>query len=201
MVALRSDQGWPCYWRLGSSYAETWRVDLMGYIIVKNVLSNPSWLENIRLDNVRLFVSHDPSAPYENTRTAIVLRQARSFSRKDSQIRWGQPQSETWRSGLTAEDVEDLRFDTLDVEAAPASTAPVIEITNANKVTLQAPRAETTHLAGSGTREVRCKKRAKGSVPTVIAGRPISTTIVQIVPVLSPNETKTGERGETQANT
>ncbi len=114
-----------------------------------------SWLENIHLDNVRLFVSHDPSAPYENTRTAIALRQARGFSMKDTQIRWGQSQSETWRSGLTAEDVEDLRFDTLDVQAAPASTAPVIELTNANKVTLQSLRAETIHLAGNGTREVR----------------------------------------------
>jgi len=114
-----------------------------------------SWLENIRLDNIRLSVSHDPSAPYENTRTAIALRQARSFSMKDTQIRWGQPQSGTWRSGLTAEDVEDLRFDTLDVQPAPASTAPVIELTNANKVILQSVRAETIHLAGNGTREVR----------------------------------------------
>jgi len=114
-----------------------------------------SWLENIHLDNLRLFVSHDPSAPYENTRTAIALRQARGFSMKDTQIRWGQPQSETWRSGLTAEDVEDLRFDTLDVQTAPASTAPVIELTNASKVTLQSLRAETIHLAGNGTRELR----------------------------------------------
>lgn len=114
-----------------------------------------SWLENIHLDNVRLFVSHDPSAPYENTRTAIALRHARGFSMKDCQIRWGQPQSETWRSALTAEDVEDLRFDTLDAQAAPASTAPVIELTNAHRATLQSLRAETIHLAGSGTREVR----------------------------------------------
>ena len=114
-----------------------------------------SWLENIHLDNVRLFVSHDPSAPYENTRTAIALRQARGFSMKDAQIRWGQPLSDTWRSGLTAEDVEDLRFDTLDVQAAPASTAPVVELANANEAILQSLRAKTIHLAGSGTREVR----------------------------------------------
>lgn len=114
-----------------------------------------SWLENIHLDNVRLFVAHDPAAPYENTRAAVALRQARGFSMKDTQIRWGQPQSETWRSGLTAEDVEDLRLDTLDVQAAPASTASVMEITNAEKVTLQSVRAETIHLAGNRTREVR----------------------------------------------
>ena len=114
-----------------------------------------SWLENIHLDNVRLFVAHDPAAPYESTRTAIALRQARNFSIKDSQIRWEQPHSATWQSGLTAEDVEDLRLDTVDVEAAPASTAPVIELTNATKATLQSLRAETIHLAGKATREIR----------------------------------------------
>ncbi len=114
-----------------------------------------SWLEDIHLDNVRLFVSHDPAGPYENTRTAIALREARNFSMKDCQIRWEQPLSATWRSGLTAEDVEDLRLDTVDVEAAPASSSPVIELTNAKKVTLGSVRAKTIHLAGKGTREVR----------------------------------------------
>jgi polygalacturonase len=114
-----------------------------------------SWLENIHLDNVRLFVSHDPAAPYENTRTAIALRQARNFLMKDVQVRWDQPRSATWRSGLTAEDVEHLELDTVDVEAAPASTAPVIELTNARTVTLRSSRAETIHLAGKATREVR----------------------------------------------
>lgn len=114
-----------------------------------------SWLENIHLDNVRLFVSHDPAAPYENTRAAIALRQARRFSIKDSQIRWDEPHSPTWRSGLTAEDIGDLRLDTLDVEAAPGSTAPVIDLKNANRATLASLGAETVHLAGKGTRQVR----------------------------------------------
>ncbi|MGB2669673.1 MAG: glycosyl hydrolase family 28 protein [Candidatus Acidiferrum sp.] len=114
-----------------------------------------SWLENIHLDNVQLFVSHDPAAPYENTRNAIALRQARNFSIKDSEIRWEQPHSGTWRSGLAAEDVEDLRLDTVEVETAPASTAPSIELTNTKNVTLQSLRAKTIHLVGKGTREVR----------------------------------------------
>ena len=113
-----------------------------------------SWLENIHFDNVRLFLSHDPAGPYENTRTAIALRQARNFSMKDVEIRWEQPYSTTWRSALTAEDVEDLRIDTVDMEAAPASTSPVIELTNANNVTLQSSEAATIHL-GKNTHRVR----------------------------------------------
>jgi hypothetical protein len=92
-----------------------------------------SWLENIHLDNVRLFVAHDPAAPYENCRTAFALRHARNLSMKDIQIRWDRPHSATWRSSLTAEDVDDLQLDTMDLEAAPASIAPVIELTNVKK--------------------------------------------------------------------
>ncbi len=113
-----------------------------------------SWLENIHLDNVRLFVSHDPSAPYETTRAAMALRQARNFSMRDCEIRWGQPPAATWRSGLTAEDVDGLRLDTVSVEAAPASSAPVIELTNAQDVTLRSSSAKTILLTGKNTREV-----------------------------------------------
>jgi polygalacturonase len=114
-----------------------------------------SWLENIHLDNVRLFVAHDPAAPYENCRTAFALRHARNLSMKDIQIRWDRPHSATWRSSLTAEDVDDLQLDTMDLETAPASIAPVIELTNVKKAMLRSLRAETIHLVGKGTREVR----------------------------------------------
>ena len=114
-----------------------------------------SWLENINFENIRLFVSRDPAGPYENTHTAMALRNARNFSLRDVEIRWEQPYSSTWRSGLTAENVEELQCDTLDVQAAPASTAPVIELTNAKKITLRSSHAETIHLAGTDTREVR----------------------------------------------
>jgi hypothetical protein len=113
-----------------------------------------SWLENVHLDNVRLFVSHDPAAPYETTRAAMALRQARNFSMRDCEIRWDQPHAATWQSGLTAEDVDGLRLDTVSVEAAPASGAPVIELTNAQDVTLQSSSAKTIRLAGKNTREV-----------------------------------------------
>jgi polygalacturonase len=114
-----------------------------------------SWLENIQLDNVKLFVSHDPAASYEATRAALTLRHARNFSMKDVEIRWDQPHAATWRSGLTAEDVDDLRLDGLNVEAAPGSGAAAIELKNAAKVTLLSSRGETIHLTGKGTRQVR----------------------------------------------
>ncbi len=114
-----------------------------------------SWLEGIHFENVRLFVSRDPAGPYENTRAAMVVRDARSFSMRDVEIRWEEPYSNAWRSGLSVEDVEDLQCDHVDVQAAPVSTEPVIELKNVDKITLRSSRAETIHLAGSRTREVR----------------------------------------------
>lgn len=114
-----------------------------------------SWLENIHFDHVRLFVSHDTAAPYENTRTAMALRQARNFSMRDVQIHWDEPYSAMWRSGLTAEDIEDLGLDAVEIEAAPRSTAPVVELRNAHRARLESLRVETIHVAGKGTRGVR----------------------------------------------
>lgn len=74
---------------------------------------------------------------------------------KDVQIRWDEPYSTMWRSGLTAEDIEDLRLDTVDLAVAPGSTAPVVELTNVNGAVLESLRAKTIHLAGKGTRGVR----------------------------------------------
>jgi len=114
-----------------------------------------SRLENIHLENVRLFVSHDPAAPYENTRSAMALRHARNFSLKDCQIGWEAPAAATWRTGVTAEDVEEVRLESVDVKSAPGATAAAIELKNARKVTLESLRAKTIHLAGAGTREIR----------------------------------------------
>jgi polygalacturonase len=78
-----------------------------------------SWLDGIHLDNIHLFVSHDPKAPYENTREAMTLRDARNFSMRDVVIRWEKPESGTWQTGLRVENVQNLMLDGLDLAAVP----------------------------------------------------------------------------------
>jgi polygalacturonase len=114
-----------------------------------------SWLENIHFDNVRLFVSHDPAAPYESTRSAMVLKQARNFSMRDVEIHWQEPNSPTWKSGLNVEDVENFRLDGAQIQPAPDSNSPVVELRNAKDVTVRSSRAASIHLAGSETSGVR----------------------------------------------
>lgn len=114
-----------------------------------------SWLENVRFDNVKLFVTHDPAAPYEITRNAITLKQARNFSMRDVEVRWEAPHSNTWKTGISAEDVEDLRLDGCRVQSAPGSSAPVVELANAKGATLRDSQVESLHLAGKETSGVR----------------------------------------------
>jgi polygalacturonase len=114
-----------------------------------------SWLDGIRLDNVKLFVAHDPQAPYENTRTAINLHEARNVSMKDVEVGWEEPRASTWQSGLRAENVRDLLLDGIDLAAAPGSSAPVLTLKDAENVTLRHSRAATIHVAGKRTRKVR----------------------------------------------
>jgi polygalacturonase len=114
-----------------------------------------SWLDSIKLENVRLFISHDSQAPYENTHEAMTLRHARNFSMKDVEVRWEKPDAATWRTGLRVENVQNLLLDGVDIAAAPGSSAPVLALQDVDNVTLRHSRAATVNVAGRRTRKVR----------------------------------------------
>jgi polygalacturonase len=114
-----------------------------------------SWLDGIHLENVHLFVAHDPQAPYENTKEALTLRDARNFTMKDVEIRWEKPEAATWRTGVSVENVQDLLMDGVDVAAAPGSREPVLALKNVDAVTLRHSRAAAIHVAGARTRKIR----------------------------------------------
>lgn len=114
-----------------------------------------SWLDGIHLENIHLFVAHDPNAPYENTRDAIALRNARNCTLKDVEIRWEKPGAATWQTGLRVENVQNLLLDSVDVATVPGSQAEVIELKDADGVTLRHSRAASVHVAGRPSRKIR----------------------------------------------
>ncbi len=107
-----------------------------------------SWLEGIRLDNVRLFVSHDPQAPYENTEAALTLRNARHFTMKDVEIAWEKPESPTWKAGLRVSDVTDLLLDGVDVPMR-------MTLQDVENATVSRSRAATVQVSGARSRKIR----------------------------------------------
>ena len=95
-----------------------------------------SWLEGVRLDNVRLFVSSDPKAPYEHTATALIVRQARALRMTNVEINWEKPYSATWRNGLSLDQVKDAILDHVEVHPAPGSKSQPIQLNNIEDVVL-----------------------------------------------------------------
>ena len=107
-----------------------------------------SWLDGIRLDNVRLFVSHDPQAPYENTRAALTLRDARNFTMKDVEIRWEKPESPTWKAGLQVENVADLLLEGVEIPTR-------MTLKDAGNVTVRNSHVTALQVSGARSRKIR----------------------------------------------
>ncbi len=131
-----------------------------------------SWLEGIRLDHVRLFVSHAPDAPYESTAAGMTLKYARNVAMNDVEIAWEEPHAATWQSGLVVDDVEDLTLDGARIDAAPGSSQPVLRLNNANGVLDSAFKHRFRPRHGNKSRDVRlveteAKVTADPGVPPV----------------------------------
>jgi polygalacturonase len=107
-----------------------------------------SWLDGIRLENVRLFVSHDPQAQYENTQAALSLRNARNLIMKDVEIHWEKPESPTWKAGLQVESVKDLLLDGVNV-------ATRMTLKDAENATVRNSATETIQISGVRSRKIR----------------------------------------------
>jgi hypothetical protein len=90
-----------------------------------------SWLDGVRLDNIKLFVSSDPGAPYEHTQIALTVRQARGLRMSNVEIGWERPFAPSWRNGLSLDQVRDAVLDRVEVHPAPGSKSPGIVSTDA----------------------------------------------------------------------
>ena len=114
-----------------------------------------SRLQGIRLDHVRLFLSHGADAPYESTAAAMTLEYARNVELNDVEIAWEEPHAATWKTGLMVDHVQDLLLDGTRIDAAPGSDQPVLLLNDVNGVLVRQSRIDSVHLTGSNSRGVR----------------------------------------------
>jgi hypothetical protein len=89
-----------------------------------------SWLEGVSLENLRLFLSADPEAPYDKTVHAMKFRWARDLKLKDLEVIWDKPVSEKWESALDLEDVQGLEIEGFAGRQAQAGTATAAMVLN-----------------------------------------------------------------------
>jgi len=91
-------------------------------VIVRNVIAHgkgsclivghpQSWLQNISLENIKLFLSTDPEAAYDRTVNAMQFRFARDLKVRDLQVNWEKPELNQWQSALYFQDVQGLNLD------------------------------------------------------------------------------------------
>ena len=67
-----------------------------------------SWLDGITLENVKLFLSHDPEAPIQKVEHALKFRWARNLKIRGLEVVWEEPVSNNWKSALYFEDIKGL---------------------------------------------------------------------------------------------
>ena len=108
-----------------------------------------SWLQGIRLNHVRLFVSHGTNAPYESTAAAMTLQYARNVAMKDVEVAWEEPYAVSWQTGLVVNQVEDLLLDGMRIDAVPGSDQPVLQLNDADDVLVRQSRVGSVHVTGN----------------------------------------------------
>ncbi|MGA2586418.1 MAG: glycosyl hydrolase family 28 protein [Candidatus Aminicenantales bacterium] len=77
-------------------------------------------LDGVTMDNVKLFIAHDPAAPYDKAVHALTFKQAKNLKLRNVEIIWDKPEYDRWASALALEDIEGLELDGFRGGSAPA---------------------------------------------------------------------------------
>ena len=86
------------------------------------ILGHPdSWLDDVSLENIKLFQNTDPKAAYDRSVHAMYFHYARNLRVKDVQVQWEQPESPKWQSPMYFQDITGLKLE--GFSGAPAKPA------------------------------------------------------------------------------
>jgi len=140
-----------------------------------------SWLDGLRLENIKLTLSADPSAPFDYAVHALDFRRVKNLKIKGMEVSWKKPAPQSWKNALYLENTSSLEIDRFVGQGAPERDESVVVFNNVAEATLRRSRAnENTPLflqiTGTRTREIQIEgndfKRARvpyqidASVPT-----------------------------------
>ena len=78
-----------------------------------------SWLEDISISNFKLYLSHDPAAPYDKSVNALSFKQVKNLKLKDVEVIFTGPAYEKWESALYLESIDGLILDGFTSTHAP----------------------------------------------------------------------------------
>ena len=92
------------------------------HVIVRNIIAHGqgsclilghpnSWLEDVSLENIKLYLATDPSAAYDRSVHAMYFQYAKNLKVKDVQVQWEKPESAKWQSALYFQDIQGLKLE------------------------------------------------------------------------------------------
>jgi hypothetical protein len=106
-----------------------------------------SWLEDITIDNFKLYISSDPKAPYEKAVHGLTFRQVKNLTLKDVEVFWSEPVSTGWQSALSLEEIKGLVLDGfVGRQAKIGAAAPAVMLHDVEDAVIRNSRA----LEGTG---------------------------------------------------
>ena len=102
------------------------------------ILGHPnSWLEDVSLENIKLYLATDPSAAYDRSVHAMYFQDAKNLKVKDVQVQWEKPESAKWQSALYFQDIRGLKLE--GFSGAPAkvdSDSPAVVLDQVDGATI-----------------------------------------------------------------
>lgn len=98
-------------------------------VLIKNVIARgmgmstinghpDSWLEGITIENLKLFISHSPQAPYDKAVHAMNIQMARNLRLRNIEVFWGEPAYEQWKSAVYFENINGLELENVNARQA-----------------------------------------------------------------------------------
>jgi hypothetical protein len=128
-----------------------------------------NWLEGITLENVRLFMTSHPAAPFDYAEHGIEFRRIKNLKLKDVAVTWEKPSLKAWQSALYFEDISGLDLNGVAGRGA-TQDVPAVLLNNVAGAVIQKSRvSEGTGVffkaLGRESREIRLQgndlRRAK----------------------------------------
>jgi hypothetical protein len=119
------------------------------------------WLESINMENLKLFISTDPTAPYDEAEHALDFRRVENLKLKDVEVVWEEPFLSTWKSALNFEDVRGLDIDGfLARPAGPQRSSPIIAMSQISGARIRHARAVAgtdvfSEVTGNASHDIR----------------------------------------------
>ena len=88
-------------------------------------------LEGITFENIKYFISSDPTKPFDMATSALIFRRAKNLKLRNIEVYWEKPASNKWESALVVEDVDGLQLSGFTGNAAwPDQNIPAVFLNN-----------------------------------------------------------------------